>query len=69
LNIADLQNMILDLSNHKRRRDDVIEQCVAERLNKSLRVYFRDLTDAASSLEYRDNIRVARALNRGEQYD
>jgi hypothetical protein len=67
---ADVLNNILynisnDLSKHKRDKESMYRECVAERLDKSLNSYISELKDSYGYLSRRTEIRVLSKINRG----
>ena len=64
-----LNGMLAQMRYHHRDREEVMRESVEMRLNKSLQTYFHDLTQTADYLSRRDEERVLRTMNRGEQDD
>jgi hypothetical protein len=54
-----------DLANHHRKKSEIMEKAVSERLDKALLSYIDGLNKSYDYLQYRDNVRVLRKMNRG----
>ena len=59
-----LENMLYDLSCHKRDRNYVLTQSISERLNKSLQTYYKELNNSVSYLSSKDEMKVLKKMNR-----
>lgn len=59
-----LQNVLYDLSKHKRDRNTLLMTYVEERLNKSLQSYYEELTDSFDFLKYKNSQTVLDKMNR-----
>lgn len=59
-----LQNVLHDLSKHKRDRNTLLMTYVEERLNKSLQSYYEELTDSFDFLKYKNSQTVLDKMNR-----
>ena len=59
-----LDSMLLDLSKHKRNRDELMHYYVNMRLSKSLEVYYKELSENLDYLAGKNGLRVLRQLNR-----
>ncbi len=59
-----LQNVLHDLSKHKRDKNTLLMTYVEERLNKSLQSYYEELTDSFDFLKYKNSQTVLDKMNR-----
>lgn len=59
-----LDGILFDLSRHKRDKKTLMETYINERLNNSLKTYYKELGDAIKYLEDKDVMNVARKLNK-----
>jgi len=64
--ISILKSMINELRNYKRDREVILAEAVKKRLNESLAIYYRSLELAQERLEYSNNLKVIRNLNKYE---
>lgn len=53
-----LNSMILDLKKHDRNKQELIEEYINSRLDKSLKSYYEDLMQTYNSITKRDAARV-----------
>ena len=60
----ELATIITDLKKYKRDKKSLMETYVNQRLNQSLRTYYRELSEAIKYLEDKDAMNVARKLNK-----
>ena len=56
--IDTLNNMIFDLKKHNRSKQELIEDYINSRLDKSLKSYYEDLMQTYNSITKRDAARV-----------
>lgn len=61
-----LKRMIRELNDYKRDRSTILTESVKRRLNESLAVYYKSLELAQERLEYSNNLKVIRNLNKYE---
>lgn len=61
-----LEYMLRELSEYKRDRDVILTEAVRSRLNESLSTYYKSLEAAQTKLEYQNNLKVIRAINKYE---
>ena len=54
-----------DLAKHHRTKSEIMEDSIAERLDKALLSYMDSLDKSYDYLKYRDNVRVLKKMNRG----
>lgn len=59
-----LYRMIEDLSNYKRSREEIINSAVKTRLNESFRNYYDSIMRAYDKLEYANELKLLRKLNK-----
>lgn len=59
-----LNNMLKDISKHKRNRDNLLEYYIQERLNKSLETYYIQLSHSLEYLINKDSFRVLKNSNK-----
>ena len=62
--VSKLDSILSDLHRHKRNRDDVMMDCINERLSNSLEVYYNELYNNLNYLVFKDGIRVLREYNK-----
>lgn len=58
-----LYNMLSDLSHYHRDKATLIQSYVNARLNESLKVYYKELSQSIDYLSDKNNIRVMKKLN------
>lgn len=59
-----LNEILDDLSNHHRNKDDLKLSYLNERLNKSLSTYYKEITKTFEYLAYRDDDKLMRKYER-----
>lgn len=59
-----LKNIIDDLNKHKRNKPDLMEMYIKDRLNKSLEVYYSELSDSLKCLDGKSGIKIMKKINR-----
>ena len=60
--IDNLNNILMDLQHYKRDRNHLMEFYIADRLNKSLETYYKELTDSMRYLAKRAELNVLKKL-------
>ena len=63
--LDNLNNILEELSKHKRSRDELNEIYVSNRLNDSLTSYYADLIQSLEFLCRRDELKLMKKMNRG----
>ena len=59
-----------DLNAHKgRAKQELMKEYITDRLNKSLKQYYRDLSSSITYLENKDSKNLLRKLNKGDNTD
>ena len=68
--IDTLNNMIFDLKKHNRSKQELIEDYINSRLDKSLKSYYEDLMQTYNSITKRDAARVLKKAmqSKGEKW-
>ena len=66
-NVDKLYNMINELSEYKREKNKLLPMYVNLRLNQSLQVYYKEVVDSFNYLKYKNELRLARKLNKYER--
>lgn len=61
---SSLYRMIRELNEYKRDREAILKDAITERLNESLKNYYDSVMRAYEKLEYKNEIRVLRKLNK-----
>ena len=61
-----LKSMLRELSNYKRDKSVILQEAIKKRLNESLEIYYKSLELAQERLEYSNNLKVIRNLNKYE---
>ena len=46
----DIKEMLKDLNNHKRPRQEILSEFISYRLNKSIQTYYKQLSDSVDYL-------------------
>lgn len=59
-----LNNILADLSNHKRNKDDLLIFYINKRLDKSLYTYYDSLVSSVNYLKYRNCKKIMDKINR-----
>ena len=57
-----LNNMLIDISKHKRNREELLRISIEDRLNKSLEVYYNQLSASLEYLVSKDSLRVLKNI-------
>lgn len=57
-----LNNMLIDISKHKRNREELLRISIEDRLNKSLEVYYNQLSVSLEYLVSKDSLRVLKNI-------
>lgn len=60
-----LLEILNELRNHHREKSSIMEQCVNERLKKSLVTYYKEVTQSMEFLSKKDELRIMKKMNRG----
>ena len=58
-----LYNMLKDLSSYHRDKNILLQFYINQRLNDSLKVYYKELSQSIDYLSDKNNIRVLKKLN------
>ena len=58
-----LYNMLKDLSSYHRNKNTLLQFYINQRLNDSLKVYYKELSQSIDYLSDKNNIRVLKKLN------
>ena len=59
-----LNGIAKELKEHKRDKKALLEMYIEKRLNDSLSVYYKELSNSVNYLEYKNSIKVMRKLNK-----
>ena len=62
--LVKLYNILDELENHRRHPSKVLEDCISERLNNSLKTYMHSIDNSYDYLESRDGLNVMKKMNR-----
>lgn len=62
--IDKLNKMLDDISKYKRNKDELLEIYIKDRLNKSLEVYYNQLSSSLEYLISKDNLKVLKNSNK-----
>lgn len=57
-----INNMLIDISKHKRNREELLRISIEDRLNKSLEVYYNQLSASLEYLASKDSLRVLKNI-------
>lgn len=61
-----LDQALEDMSRFHRNKDSLIYAYINDRLNKSLKSYYSELTESVEYLNSKDDLRIAKRLNNDE---
>lgn len=62
--IDTLNGMVNDLNSYKRDNSGLLEMYINDRLNKSLKTYYKELNQTIEYLNSKDALNVAKKMNR-----
>ncbi len=59
-------NMLKDIKNHKKSKDNLLAYYIQKRLNLSLDNYYSDLVNDYNLLTHKNSLKVLRELTKGD---
>ena len=64
--VNNLQEALDDMKVHHRNKNVLLYNYINDRLNKSLKTYYEELTDSVSYLNNKDELKIMKRLNNYE---
>ena len=64
MSASELDSLLEELKQYKRDKNHLMEFYIEERLNKSLEVYYKELTDSIQYLARRDELNVLKKMGK-----
>lgn len=61
-----LETMLSDMSKYHRDKNEILVSAITERLNNSLKVYYKELSDSLDYLRKKDELKMLKKMNRYE---
>ena len=61
------EEVLKDLSKHHRSKSKLLIDCMSDRLNKSLQVYYKEVNNSYDYLVNKDSYKVAKLINKEEE--
>lgn len=59
-----LENILHDLSQHKRNKSDMMKSAINDRINKSILIYYKELSESITRLSGKKSESVLKELNK-----
>ena len=59
-----LNDILSDLNQHKREKQEVMKYAINDRINKSISIYYRELSESITRLNAKKSERVLKELNK-----
>ena len=59
-----LNDILYDLNQHKKEKHEMMKYAINERLNKSISIYYKELSESITRLNAKKSERVLKELNK-----